>query len=63
MDDLRVDDVNRSLSMTPAQKLAQALELMAVGLRLKRAAIRAARPGASEAEIDREFELWLFAGG
>jgi hypothetical protein len=49
--------------MTPAERLAQALELMDAGLRMKRAAIRATRPGASEEEIDREFELWLFASG
>jgi hypothetical protein len=63
MDALRANDLELSQATTPAQKLAQALELMAVGMRLKRAAIRAAWPNASEAEIDRKLELWLVTGG
>jgi len=46
-------------SPSAAEKLLQALELMAVGLRLKRAALTRQHPGASDAELDRLFREWL----
>jgi len=59
-DVLRSDDIERSRSASPEEKLAQALDLMATGLRLKRAALRDQLPDASEAEIQAAFEQWLF---
>jgi hypothetical protein len=47
---------------TPGEKLAQALELMEAGLRLKRDLLRNAHPDASDAELELEFERWLIAG-
>ena len=63
MDRLLADDIERSQKADPAEKLAQALDLMAAGVRLKRAALRAAQPGASESEINAQLERWLTADG
>lgn len=41
------------------QKLLQALELMEVGLKLKRAALVRQHPDASDAELERLFRRWL----
>jgi hypothetical protein len=60
---LERNDIQLAQQMDPGEKLAQALELMAVGFRLKRAVLRDRRPGASEAEIQSEFEQWLIADG
>lgn len=59
VDPLVLHDIQVSQETAPADKLAQALELMDTGLRLKRAALRAAHPGASDREIDAIFERWL----
>jgi hypothetical protein len=61
MDALEQNDIEVSRRTPPAEKLAQALELMAAGIRLKRAALRTAHPNASEAEIDAAMERWLTA--
>jgi hypothetical protein len=63
MDRLLADDIERSQKTDPAQKLAQALDMMATGIRLKRAVLRAAQPGASESDIDAQLERWLTADG
>jgi hypothetical protein len=44
---------------TAAEKLMQALELMDVGLRLKRAALARQHPDSSEAELEQLFRQWL----
>jgi Rv0078B-related antitoxin len=61
MDRLLRDDLELSRKTEPAEKLAQALEMMAAGIRLKRSALRDAQPGATESEIDAELERWLIA--
>ena len=59
MDRLLQDDIETSRATSPEQKLAQAIELMETGIRLKRAALRRALPEASETEIDEALERWL----
>jgi hypothetical protein len=63
MDALREHDVESGRTAEPSEKLAQALELMTAGIRLKRVALRAALPDAGEREIERALEQWLFANG
>jgi hypothetical protein len=63
VDPLLQDDIEVSQRTDPSEKLAQALEMMATGVRIKRAALRAAEPGASENEIDAMLERWLTADG
>jgi hypothetical protein len=54
---------DRELASVPssAEKLLQALELMDVGLQLKRAALVRQHPHASPAELDQLFQQWLLA--
>ncbi len=59
MDPLRRDDIERARRTPPEEKARQALELMRLGIALRRAGIRARRPDAPEAEIDRELQRWL----
>jgi len=47
--------------MSPAEKLAQALELMQVGIRLERAALQAKFLDASSDEIEARLEQWLLS--
>jgi hypothetical protein len=54
-------DLDLERELTPAQKLAQALDLMATGLRLKRQALRRTHPDASDEELERLYLAWLFA--
>jgi hypothetical protein len=61
VDPLLENDLDVARAASPAEKLAQAIELMEAGLRLKRAALRRALPHASESEIEAAFERWLFA--
>jgi hypothetical protein len=63
MDALRQHDVDSRQEASAGEKLAQALELMAVGIRLKRVSLREALPTADELEIDRAVERWLFSDG
>jgi|HubBroStandDraft_2_1064218.scaffolds.fasta_scaffold559666_2 hypothetical protein len=60
MDRLAEDDIAASRRTSPAEKLAQAIDVMETGSRLKRAALRAPLPDATEREIDAAFERWLF---
>jgi len=48
-----------ALSPSGAEKLLQALELMDVGLRLKRAALARQHPHASRAELEQLYRQWL----
>lgn len=54
---------DRELAAVPspsgAEKLLQALELMEVGLRLKRAALARQHPHATVAELEQRFREWL----
>jgi hypothetical protein len=61
MDALFLSDIEISRQCSPGEKLAQALEMFETGVRLKRAALKNARPEASEAEIERCIERWLTA--
>ena len=61
MDALARSDLDLERALTPAQKLAQALEMMELGLRLKRQALRRDNPQATEQEIERLYLAWLLA--
>lgn len=62
MDPLRQDDLERARQTPPVAKLRQALEAMAMGIRLKRASLRH-RPKATEAELDAMLRAWLERDG
>ena len=49
MDALERSDIDFARRATPAQKLAQALEMMTTGLRLKREQLRREHPGVDDA--------------
>jgi hypothetical protein len=59
VDPLTLHDIRLSQQVPPSEKLAQALELMETGIRLKRAALRALHPVATEGEVDQALERWL----
>lgn len=59
MDLLRRDDLERARRTAPSEKLVQAVELMTLGIELRRAGIRARKPSASEAEVEEELRRWL----
>lgn len=61
MDALRKDDLERARTTPVGQKLRQALELMELGIALRRRKLRAAAPDASEEEIDARLLLWMSA--
>jgi len=61
VDALLRHDIELNRTTDPSEKLVQALEMMATGIRLKRAALRVARPHVPDTEIDAELERWLFA--
>ena len=61
LDPLTQSDIDLSRNLSPAEKLAQALELMQVGIRLKRAALRAKFLHASSEEIEARVEQWLLS--
>ncbi len=63
MDALEADDREQARRLSPAEKLAQALETMRAGIRLKRAALRHKFPRADEAELDRRLAEWLSEDG
>lgn len=59
MDPLRADDIARARATPPEVKLAQGLDMMATGIRLKRAALRHRFPDESEDRIDERMRRWL----
>ena len=61
MDPLLASDIEIASTLTPFQKLEQAFELFAVGLRLKRAALATRHAGATAAELDAMLKAWLLA--
>jgi hypothetical protein len=61
VDPLLENDLEVARRTPPAEKLAQAIELMEAGLRLKREVLKRALPDASESELDVAFERWLIA--
>lgn len=61
MDALEASDIEIARRTPPERKLAQALELMGVGLRLQRERLRREQPSADEAEIEKLYLAWLLA--
>jgi Rv0078B-related antitoxin len=59
VDKLAANDRELDRLLGPAEKLAQALEMMSVGIRLKRVTLRQRSPELDEAEIDRLLMAWL----
>ena len=59
MDALEAYDRQLAHELTPSAKLAQALDMMRTGIRLKRSALRRQYPEAEEADIDRRLAAWL----
>ncbi|HKQ69729.1 MAG TPA: hypothetical protein VJT73_10340 [Polyangiaceae bacterium] len=59
MDALDVSDRELARSLTPGEKLAQAIEMMIVGVRLKRSSLERQFPDAGQREIDRMLTVWL----
>lgn len=62
-DALDEDDLQVSRRDAPAKKLAQALDMMETGIRLKRAALAHAHPEATAEELNRAMLRWLCADG
>ena len=61
MDALEASDIEVARRTPPERKLAQALEMMSVGLRLKRQQLRREHPAASDTEIERLYVTWLLS--
>lgn len=59
VDALEQNDVERSGATPPEVKLAQALDMMAAGMRLQRAKLEREHPDASPQELERMFVEWL----
>lgn len=59
MDPLRRDDIERMRRMLPTERMRAVLAAVNAGVGLRRAAIRAMRPHATEAEIDAALREWL----
>ena len=62
-DPLRAHDLEVSRRDSPAEKLAQALELMESGIDLKRAVLRQSRGSLTEEQLADELMQWLCADG
>jgi hypothetical protein len=63
MDAMLAGDRELAAQVSPAEKLAQALEMMRAGIRLKRASLRHRFPAASETEIENMLMAWLAQDG
>jgi hypothetical protein len=63
MDPLAASDRELADRASPAEKLAQALDMMRAGIRLKRSAMRHRLPAASETEIENMVMAWLAQDG
>jgi hypothetical protein len=63
MDPLLASDRELAERTSPAEKLAQALEMMKAGIRLKRSALRHQFPASSETEIEDMLMAWLAKDG
>ena len=63
LDELGHDDILSARDASPADKLSQALEVMAYGLEVKRQSLQRAKPDASASDIDKAFDHWLFDRG
>jgi hypothetical protein len=54
-------DLREDLRTSATDKLNQALDVMAAGLRIQRDTLRRQNPALSEAELEAAFHAWLFA--
>jgi hypothetical protein len=63
MDSLAEHDLAMGKRTPPSEKLAQALELMTAGIRIRRAVLRQASPESSDSEIAELLAAWLAADG
>ncbi len=61
MDPLRSDDIERMKHMQPADRMRAVLATVNAGVRLRRAALRAKRTQATEAQIEAALKEWLLA--
>lgn len=61
MDTLEQSDIEFARNTSAEVKLAQALQMMAEGLRLKREQLRRDNPSADAAELEKLYFAWLFA--
>ncbi len=59
MDDLRRDDIRRAMETPPSIKALQALEAMALGIELKRVALKMKHPTFDDAARDVLLRVWL----
>ena len=59
MDPLEADDIRRARQTPPGVKLRQALELMALGLRMARTNLRRRHPDATDEEIEALYWRWV----
>ena len=62
MDTLRADDMAYYRSLSPAERLLQALALMEDGIAMQRANFRRRYPGVSEEELELMLLDWLSRG-
>jgi hypothetical protein len=61
VDRLAQDDIDEARKAPPEVKLTRALDMMAAGMRFKRAALALQHPGATDAELDAMLHAWLMA--
>ena len=59
MDPLRAEEMERHRRQPSAERLLEALQVMADGIALKRGNLRRQFPTLSEAEIDAKLDAWL----
>jgi hypothetical protein len=59
VDPLKADDIAQARLMPAAEKLLQALDLMATGIALQRVNLRRRYPEESDAEIEARLQRWL----
>ena len=63
VDSLEANDRELAEALGPAEKLAQALEMMSAGIRLKRSNLRLRFPDADDAQVERLLTAWLTEDG
>jgi len=61
VDAIRDDDVDRARRTSPGEKVSQALEMMRLGIELKRATFTRLHPGSSAEQIEAMVQAWLEA--
>lgn len=59
MDRLERDDLERARRTSPEERAVQLIQVIRAGFALKRSALRARLPGASQEELDQRFARWL----